>query len=616
MRRIHGLFSAVLLGALAACGGDDPMDELDLGEAELAASAPGLKATFTASSDWGSGYNGVITITNTTTSPITDWELKFKLNGGASISGAPWGAGGSATQASDGTWTILPNSWGGNVVPASGSVTVSYGGSGGSFSGVSSCTINGYSCNGSGPPPGDATPPTVSVSASPGTLTSAGSVTLSATASDNVGVTKVEFYRNGALLATDTASPFSASDAFSQSGQNGAYSYTAKAFDAAGNSATSSAASVTVSISGNPPPPPPPGGRMYIGYAGTWNTSLYDLTTTNIPSYYTHLNLSFVRPNTNYVKGSREFDQAVAGLEFVEGATTFSGQNKLTAAQAQALINNIQALRTRGTQVWLSVGGWSYSQGSQWASFNPARVVDLAEDLGVDGIDIDWESSGSNCNKLSAAQFSCTKDAEIAGIISGLYSTIQGRGLSLGISIAGWSTGAYYVQGTPFEEGKVQWGSPFGGTMYSVVKNHGNKLHHINLMSYDGGEYYDPREGYESYRAIYSGPIAMGLEIAPEGSGGAVLRLNADPGTVYDAEMLTGQNNMATKYYNVETLANYIKYKGHPNDGMMVWQVWKERVHSAPPAGAASVNATGQKVCQMLSITSNCSQSIPSLPKL
>jgi chitinase len=46
-----------------------------------------------------------------------------------------------------------------------------------------------------------------------------------------------------------------------------------------------------------------------------------------------------------------------------------------------------------------------------------------------------------------------------------------------------------------------------------------------------------------------------------------------------------------------------------------VWQIWKERVHMPPPSGAASVNATGQKVCQMLGITSNCNQSIPSLPK-
>lgn len=613
MYRSRKFLITALLGSVAACGGSqDAREEARSQSFELAASAPGLTATFATSSAWDGGFNAVATIKNTTSSPINDWALTFKLNGGAAVSGAPWGAGGSATQGSDGSWTILPNTWGGNVVPANGSVTVTFAGTG-TYSGVGTCTINGYACTG-GTTGSDVTPPTVSLSATPTSLTSAGTVSLTAPASDDVGVTKVEFYRNGTLLSTDTSSPFTASDSFSSNTQNGTYGYTAKAYDAAGHTTTSSVANVTVNLQGGTTPPPS-GGRMYIGYASSWNTSINDLTTANIPSYYTHLNLAFVRPDTAYQKGSYEFDQAVAGLEFFEGATTNNGQKKFTSAQAQTLISNIQALHTRGTQVWISVGGWSYSQGSQWSNFNAAHVVDLAQDLGADGIDIDWESSSSTCNKLTADQFSCTKDAEIAGIITSLDSTIRSRGLSLGISIAGWSTGAYYVQGTPFEEGKVQWGSPFGGTLYNLVRNQGSKLHHINLMSYDGGEYYDPREGYESYRAIYAGPIAMGLEIAPEGAGGATLRLNADPGTVYDAEMLTGQNNMATKYYNVETLATYMKNKGKATDGMMVWQIWKERVQATPPAGAATVNSTGQLVCQLLGITSNCNQSLPTLPK-
>ena len=73
-------------------------------------------------------------------------------------------------------------------------------------------------------------------------------------------------------------------------------------------------------------------------------------------------------------------------------------------------------------------------------------------------------------------------------------------------------------------EGKVQWGSPFGGVMYTVVKTQGSKLSHVNLMSYDGGDYFDPRESHESYRAIYNGPINVGMQIAPEGAGGAVLK--------------------------------------------------------------------------------------------
>lgn len=54
--------------------------------------------------------------------------------------------------------------------------------------------------------------------------------------------------------------------------------------------------------------------------------------------------------------------------------------------------------------------------------------------------------------------------------------------------------------------------------MYNLVRNLGALLSQINLMAYDAGTYFDPREAFESYRAIYSGPIAMGLEVAPEGT--------------------------------------------------------------------------------------------------
>ncbi len=136
MRNVRSILSLGLLGALAACSGEELTESMATDSFSLAASSAGLKATFSVSSSWGDGFTGVVTIANTTSSSITDWELKFKLNGGATISGAPWGAGGSATQGSDGTWTILPNPWGGNVVPANGSVTVSFGGAGGAFSGV------------------------------------------------------------------------------------------------------------------------------------------------------------------------------------------------------------------------------------------------------------------------------------------------------------------------------------------------------------------------------------------------------------------------------------------------------------------------------------------------
>jgi hypothetical protein len=95
----------------------------------------------------------------------------------------------------------------------------------------------------------DTTPPTVSLTspANNSSYSSAQSVSNSATAYDNIGVTKVEFYDGTKLLGADTTSPYSYSWPITGA-NNGAHSLTAKAYDAAGNSKASAAVNVTVSI--------------------------------------------------------------------------------------------------------------------------------------------------------------------------------------------------------------------------------------------------------------------------------------------------------------------------------------------------------------------------------
>lgn len=89
---------------------------------------------------------------------------------------------------------------------------------------------------------GDTLAPTVSASES-GT---AGTITLSASASDNVGVSKVEFYVDGVLKGSDTSSPYSMT-LDSTTLANGSHTLTARAYDAAGNVGTSGAASFSIS---------------------------------------------------------------------------------------------------------------------------------------------------------------------------------------------------------------------------------------------------------------------------------------------------------------------------------------------------------------------------------
>jgi hypothetical protein len=96
------------------------------------------------------------------------------------------------------------------------------------------------------PPPSDTTPPTVSLTApTAGSTVSGATVTLSANAADNVGVSGVQFKVDGNNIGSeDTASPFSiAWD--SRTATNGSHTITAVARDAAGNSTTSSSIAVT-----------------------------------------------------------------------------------------------------------------------------------------------------------------------------------------------------------------------------------------------------------------------------------------------------------------------------------------------------------------------------------
>jgi beta-lactamase superfamily II metal-dependent hydrolase len=96
------------------------------------------------------------------------------------------------------------------------------------------------------PTGGDTTPPATSITAPASGATVSGTTTVSAAASDNVGVTKVEFYLDGVLQSTVTASPYSWIWT-TTAASNGAHSLTTKAYDAASNSGTSPAVSVTVS---------------------------------------------------------------------------------------------------------------------------------------------------------------------------------------------------------------------------------------------------------------------------------------------------------------------------------------------------------------------------------
>ncbi len=92
----------------------------------------------------------------------------------------------------------------------------------------------------------DTTPPSVAITAPvTGTMVQRGSlVTISATATDNVGVTRVAFYVNGNLKCTDGTSPYTCAWRV-PTGSRRTYRLQANAYDAAGNVGVSSIVTVT-----------------------------------------------------------------------------------------------------------------------------------------------------------------------------------------------------------------------------------------------------------------------------------------------------------------------------------------------------------------------------------
>src|SRR5258705_583322 len=173
---------------------------------------------------------------------LTVASVQFKLDGanlGALDTSAPYSVSWNTTTKSNGSHTL--------TAVARDLLGVQF------TSAPVTVTVN----NAHAPPPPDATPPWVSITAPANGATVKGTVTVTASASDNVGVVGVQFLLDNGVngSAEATTAPYSISWN-TATASDGSHNITAIARDAAGNSNTS--AEVTVTVANNTPPPPPP----------------------------------------------------------------------------------------------------------------------------------------------------------------------------------------------------------------------------------------------------------------------------------------------------------------------------------------------------------------------
>lgn len=230
-----------------------------------------------------------------------------------------------------------------------------------------------------------------------------------------------------------------------------------------------------------------------IAYHDSWDeppaeaavqTSLVEL-----PSYIDVIILAFAKPDLRYHGG---LNLAGTGLQY-----RFDGR---------VLRNAIAFLKAEqpGTRVLLSVGGAAYRH---WRHLNAAGIAHLVRDLGLDGVDIDFEPRHPDCRRAADHTIHCASDPAWARIVRHLRSVLPRPAI---LSASVWSVGAY-------GEGSFRHAGPasrYTGVMLGFL--HSPMARQLDLLmidAYDAGPDFQPMQAYRAYRAVWPGMLALGVAV-------------------------------------------------------------------------------------------------------
>ncbi|MEW9555178.1 chitinase [Nonomuraea sp. NPDC050783] len=332
-------------------------------------------ATFAKVADWGSGFEGKVTVTNATTTPMNGWNVQFDVPSGYSIPSA-WDA---VMTRSGQHYTFTNPSWA-PALPAGASVSFGFNGSPGNFPGITGCTLNGSPCDGGGPSPG--TPGRPGTTAATSTDTS---ITLTWGASSGT-VTGYRVYEGAAVKATVAGTTATIGGL----GACESHTYTVKAYNAAGESAagdpvTATTTGCTGGGGGTLPK------HILTGYWHNFVNPATELRLSAVPAEYDLIAVAFGEATAAAGQVAFTVDQGLA--------TALGGY---TDAQFKA---DVQTLHQRGKKVILSVGGEAgrvQVADSAAATRFADSVYALMQSYGFDGVDIDLEN-GLNATYMAQA---------------------------------------------------------------------------------------------------------------------------------------------------------------------------------------------------------------------
>jgi hypothetical protein len=329
----------------------------------------------------GSTVLGAVTVTANAADNIAVVGVQFKLDGvnlGAEDTAAPYSVAWNTLAGTNGshTLTAVARDGAGNTATAA-DVTV---------------TVNN-----------DLTAPTVSVGApADGAAVSGSAVTVTASASDNVGVVGVQFLLDGAALGAEvTAAPYTmAWNTLPVS--NGAHTLSARARDAAGNTTTSATVSVTVSnvVSSSPIVDVQ---KSKLQETKTKNPAVTGVTTTQ-PN---ELLLAFISTDQigtaitvqsiaggsltwtlvkrqNEQNGTSEIWRAFAPTQLSNVTITATLSQSVTSLMTVVSFSNVDTTGVNGANAIGAIGGQSKPAGAPVATLTTTRANSLVFGVGND----------------------------------------------------------------------------------------------------------------------------------------------------------------------------------------------------------------------------------------
>lgn len=308
----------------------------------------------------------------------------------------------------------------------------------------------------------------------------------------------------------------------------------------------------------------------FPSWSENWVSTGQESKLRDVPAFVNHLFLGFAKPNLQYEKGS--YDLSGTGIEVPYDGCT--------------LKESVAALKTKGINVILSVGGETYWRDENSYNIDYQQIKDLVDDIGFAGIDWDFEPDGSfqqigstiNVNrfitfftesrKLMPREEGYLLACAPAGVgalggqfnddPSSPYRYDQRNALT-------GESDALLFQGTQPTNGINLFGFGSTGHMIPVIEAVGDEIDLIAFQGYNTGASTNRKimyDAYAHYAAQYGFVVAAGVHYPPEPWG---------PFYEYTHE-------------NVADLSEHIyshPNRGERNDGIMIWQLLLEGAESS-----------------------------------